>query len=224
MSEHLGIRFKIGDAFPAESPLARWLAACAMALNDLILVNRWLLPKLEGQVPAEGYENVYLAKVAGSHLFEVATFLERSDHIEEVRQFVDGLDAEAQEAYRALKEIGKGGSGEFARQLARARHHSFHYSELLPQVEDHEKLKRAMEGHAETIGEIRDEGKTIEFRAAFADEIAVELIAPGDTVDLREFVRQISEHIALYLKFAFAALPSYVNSLPEDSWEYIDPD
>lgn len=44
------VRFKIGEAFPADERLARWVTVCAMALNDLLLVNRWLWPRLKEEV------------------------------------------------------------------------------------------------------------------------------------------------------------------------------
>lgn len=224
MSEHLGIRFRDGEAFPADDPLARWLTVCAMALNDLLLVNRWLMPRLQEQIEAPDYENVYLGRLAGAHLFEVAKFLEVSDRkMPAVRDFVGRLDADAQAAYEQVKSVGPRSGSEFAQQLKRARNQFFHYSELLPQAEDHEKLRAAIDAHAETTGEIRDEGTAIEgFRASFADDIAVELSFPEDEVDLPAFVEQVAERIAAFVTFAFAALPEHVKSLPSEAWEYID--
>ena len=46
------VRFKIGEGFPAEDQLARWMSVCAMALNDLLLVNRWLMPRLQEEIPS----------------------------------------------------------------------------------------------------------------------------------------------------------------------------
>jgi hypothetical protein len=224
MRDHLGIRFKDGDAFPADEPLARWMTICAIALNDLLLVNRWLVPRLKEQVESQDYENVYLARLAGSHLFEIAKFLEQSDpRVPEVRKFVATLGRSAQDAYEKVKSAGPRGAGDFAKQLERARNQFFHYSELLPQAEDHEALKAAMEEHAETIGEIRDEGTAIDhFRARFVDDIAIELSFPASEVDLRQFVTQLSEHIAAFLEFAFEAIRKHVQSLPRGTWDSIE--
>ena len=60
------------------------------------------------------------------------------------------------------------------------------------------------------------------FRAVFADDIAVELTFGG--VDQREFVAELSEHIAAYLEFAFAAVPAQIRSLPGESWGYVTRD
>jgi hypothetical protein len=225
VSENVGIRFKDGDAFPADSRLARWLTVCAMALNDLLLVNRYLVPRLEEEVKSEPYETVYLARLAAAHLFEVAKFLEQSDRGElgtEIGSFVDRLETGPKEAYEQVKSIGPKGKGDFAPRLKRARGQFFHYSELVPSAEDHETLHAAMEEHAESTGELFDDGPPIEgFRAAFADDIAVELSFPEAEVDLKLFVVEVSTHIAAFLEFGFAALPEYVKGLPGGVWDFI---
>lgn len=224
MSDHLGIRFKIGDAFPADDQLARWMTICAMALNDLLYVNRLLVPRLKEEVESDDYETVYLARVAGAHLFEIAKFLDQTHRrIPAIRAFVDGLDPDPKAAYEKVRSVGPNGSSEFARHLGDARGQVFHYSELIPHAEDREDLRAAIGEHAESIGEIRDEGAPITgFRARFADDIAVELTFGDRPLDEREYVTQVSEHIAAYLEFAFAAIPAYVQRLPREAWEYID--
>jgi hypothetical protein len=197
-----------------------------MALNDVLLVNRWLVPRLEEEIESHDYENVYLARLAGAHLFEVAKFLEQSDRrVPEVKEFIAGLEQPAREAYEKVKSVGPRATSDFAAQLERARNQFFHYSELVPHAEDHEALKAAMKEHADTIGEIRDEGTVIEhFRARFADDIAIELSFPESQMDLRIFVTELSEHIAAFLGFAFEAIPKHVQSLPRDVWDYIEND
>lgn len=224
MSERDGIEFEIGEAFPPNSRVARWMVGCLMALNDLFLVNRWLVPKLEGTVESDGYEHVYLARLAGAHLFEIATFLRKADRFEDIREFVAGLGEADQDAYRSLLGIAKGESGEFAEKIERSRNSSSHYGDLLPdEAGAYEQLRQAIKAHAEerTISQIRDKTPPISgFRALFADDIAVELTFPGgDETTLGEFVEQVSTHIALYLQFARAALAAYVKTLPEGSWE-----
>src|SRR4051794_17125190 len=118
MSEHIGIRFKIGDAFPADDQLARWMTICAMALNDLLYVNRLLVPRREEEVESEDYENVYLARVAGAHLFEIAKFLDHAHRrVPTISEFIDGLDPDPKAAYEKVKAVGPNGSSDFARRL-----------------------------------------------------------------------------------------------------------
>jgi hypothetical protein len=90
------------------------------------------LPRLEDEVEPEPGAILYLGRMAAGHLFEAATFLRRSDgSLEPVRDFVGGLDDEAQAVYRDLLEIGEGGSGTFQEQLKHVRSKSFHYQALL---------------------------------------------------------------------------------------------
>lgn len=223
MGERVGIRFRTGDLFPADDPVSRWLTGCMSALNDLLLVNRWLIPSLERDGP--DYVHVYLGRLGASHLYEIAKFLHDSERrVPEVREFLGRLDGEARAAHERVKVAGPAGTESFAGQLGHARNHFFHYSKLVPQAPDHEKLKRAMDEHRDTIGEIRDPGRTVDFRARFADDVFVELSFPEGDVDLREFLTTLSSKISDYLDFARSAVNRYVELAPREHWRWIDAD
>jgi hypothetical protein len=226
------VRFKIGEAFPADDQLARWMTVCAMALNDLLLVNRWLVPRLQGEVPSEPHENFYLGRLAAANLFEAATFLRKSDRqLEVVRDFVATLDEEAQETYRDLLLIGDGGEGVFYEQLKHSRNTVFHYRALvLGDGEEYESLKRAMGAHAEDEekkgikrGEIRDIPPPITgFRSIFADDIATEMVLPEDTEkEFPTYIGNAAEHSGKLMIFVRAALNKYTH-LYSDAWEIED--
>ena len=223
------VNFKIGEAFPADDQLARWMTVCSMALNDLLMVNRWLLPRLQEEVDAEPGAIFYLGRLAASHLFEVATFLRKSDRsVEVVARFVATLPEEPRAAYRELLEIGDGGRGKFQEQLKHARNKSFHYDALLTgPAEERERLRQAMSDHAEheveegiAQGRIEDRPPTITgFRATFADDIAVEMMLPkGADDDLGAFLKATSEHITKFLIFVKAALNAYTGTRPPGTW------
>lgn len=223
------VRFKIGEAFPANDQLARWMTVLAMALNDLLIVNALVMPRLEEKIPAEAGETFYLGRVAAAHLFEAATFLRKSDRIPAIKKFVAGLDdGEAEAAYRELIEIGEGGGGKFAMQLKHARNKSFHYQELfVGDHEDRERLKQALAGHAEDEreqgvgrGEIRDiPPAQTGFRAIFAYDVASEMMLPEDTATEHP---GFLENVRLYInKFALvtkAALNGYALTKPAETW------
>jgi hypothetical protein len=223
------IRFKIRDAFPADDQLARWATVLAMAFNDLLVVNRWLYPKLKGETASTPDEIFYLGRTAAAHLFEAATFLRKSDRMQAVNAFVATLDEEAQAAYRDLLEIGDGGRGTFYRQLKHARNKSFHYQELfLGDHEEREPLKRAMEEHAKNEqekniaqGEIRDIPPSLTgFRATFAYDIASEMLLPGNTeTEYPTFLETTSRHIGKFAAFTKAALNGYTATKPAGTWE-----
>lgn len=224
MPDRDGIEFQIGEAFPPDSRLARWMTDCLMALNDLLLVNRWLVPKLKDEVPSEGYEHLYLARLAATHLFEIARLLKKSDRFEDIREFIAVLDPEARDAYRALLALAENPSQGFAAELKRTRNNFAHYAELLDDDDAvGEELRRALTAHAEegSVGRIRDLTPPITgFRALFADDVAAELTFPGgEREPTEQFIGKISEHIAIYLLFVRGALGAYAKRLPEESWD-----
>src|SRR3712207_5178630 len=89
--------FKIGDAFPAGDPVARFITGLAMISNE------WLrsitdLFSLEGDTPEEMGRRISLFRRQAALIHEAATFI--SDALRrfpEVSRFVDGLDAKARD-------------------------------------------------------------------------------------------------------------------------------
>jgi hypothetical protein len=230
MSDGQIVRFKIGDAFPADDQLARWMTVCAMAMNDLLVVNQLLIPRLQEEIPSGPGEIFYLGRVAGGHLFEAATFLRKSNRIPVISEFVAGFnDEEAQSGYGALLHIGEGGSGKFYEQLKHARNKSFHYQELFQgDHEEREPVKQALAAHAQdelesgsTRGEIQDIPPLLTgFRANFAYDIASEMLLPHDTDrEFGPFIANVSEHIAKFTIFMKAALNAYTRTKPAEVWE-----
>jgi hypothetical protein len=226
------VRFKISEAFPADDQLARWMTVCAMAFNDLLVVNALLIPRLEEKIASGPGEIFYLGRVAAAHLFEAATFLRKSDRIPAIKKFVADLGEEAQTAYNELLQIGDGGSGEFYEQLKHARNKSFHYQELfLGDNEEREPLKRAMAAHAADEQDKPDKRSEISdlpppitgFRADFAYDIASEMLLPENTeTEFPPFTAATSNHIAKFAIFTKAALNAYTVTKPAEVWEVED--
>lgn len=77
-----GVRFRIGDAFPGEDPVARFVVVLLMALNDLLPQSERLTQA--GDAGLAPHERLYLARLVGSHLFELAKFVNAAP-----RQFRD---------------------------------------------------------------------------------------------------------------------------------------
>ena len=92
------IRFKIGGAFPASDPVARFIAGLAMMSNDLLRALEDML-KLEGDTPEEIGRRVSLFRRQAASIHEAATFITDARRMfSEVSSFIDGLDDEAQDA------------------------------------------------------------------------------------------------------------------------------
>jgi hypothetical protein len=85
------LRFKVGDALPADDPLARFILVVSIGLNDNGLSNtRFVNTK-------EPYELLYFFRLASGHLHELANRLRRAhEEWPEVQEFVASL----QENYR----------------------------------------------------------------------------------------------------------------------------
>jgi hypothetical protein len=203
------IEFRIGDVFPDSDPIGRWLTVCCMALNDLLFVNRELIPRLQGDAPS--WENVYLARLAASHLYEAAKFVGRAEsrYGDDLRPFLSRLPDDAKRDYEAVKAVGPGGETVFANQLDRLRNHFFHYAELIPQAPQYEELSRALAGHAELRSRIAYGETLVQFRAEFADEVGAALAFEGDE-GLSEFIVALADTIPAFWRFVYAALVQYL--------------
>lgn len=216
--EHIGLRFRFGDLFPADDPVSRWLTVCSMALNDLLRVHNQLLPGLKGD--AEPATNAYFARLNAAHIYEAGKFLERSERAPEIKAFVSSLDEEPRRHYERVKACAGDASGSFGEQLKHTRNHFFHYAELVPQAPEHEQLRQALEGNADAFGEIRDPGQFRDFHASFADAISVAIGVP-DKAEMISFVTELRDVAIALMRFVPAAIVEYVVSKPRDSWDYI---
>jgi hypothetical protein len=69
-SRDRGNGFRIGDAFPADEPIARWATVLSIAANDSIYLNIRLI---DGGLPPE--LNIYYFRLLAAHFFEAAEWL-----------------------------------------------------------------------------------------------------------------------------------------------------
>jgi hypothetical protein len=224
------IRFKYPEGVPADLPLARWFSAFCMAVNDLLLVNRWLIDGREEG--SEGYENLYLGRLVSAHLHELGVFLYKTDkdHLPEVRDFLANLDPSTREPLAMMKALGRGDASEFSENVKRARERVFHYQRLVVgEGEDYDPIKMALEGLArleakkgKALGEIIDAKPPIEgFRAGFADDVAINISFPTDPQSddeddavLGQFLSDLSSHVLCFMPLAKAILQAYVDTRP----------
>lgn len=74
----VGYRFpRIGDVFPADDPVARYLVVVSIALNDVLAATKRLIEGLEKDLPP--HDNVYAMRLAASHIWEMLKFLEETE-------------------------------------------------------------------------------------------------------------------------------------------------
>jgi len=214
-----GVRFRVGDAFPADQPLARFVVVLLLALNDLLPRNERLTEDRDDELPPQ--ERLYLARLVGSHLFELATFVDAAPRqFPEIEKFLDGLPEEAQQQRRTLIAVAKGRRGDFAEKLERLRNHFMHYPRLIGAAPEREELSTALVEHANRPGEIRVGELFKDFRAHFADDIAAELTLTDK--DAEPFVQELAELSMAAMNFAYAVVGAYTDALPDGTFESIE--
>lgn len=207
------LRFRIGDALPADDPLARFILVVAMGLNDNSLANTRFVNT------DEEYELLYFFRLASGHLHELANRLRVAyEEWPEVQKFVAGLDKQYRDDFAAIVHLAdpKNDTGE---KLGRIRNEFFHYPDLLRKTAERGKLPvmEALRDGASDEGTISVGEKALGgVRAHFADELGAKLVMAhvglGED-EQRALVKELGELQAAYGRFAQAALGRYLNGL-----------
>lgn len=200
------LTFRIGDVFPANDPVARWLTVVQMQLNDSVFTNTRLIEGLQGDAPA--WQNAYFARLTAANLFEAGSFLADSQkRFPEIKDFVAGVPREVQAQHDHVIGCAKA-EGAIAEALGRMRHTLSHYPVLLPDAPDYEDLRRAMAAHADRTGEIILGPRLADFRSVYADDVAIEIAVPGDGIT-QAFLEMFREGVLALNDFCTAALEVY---------------
>lgn len=144
--------FTIGDVFPVDDPVARWLVTISVGMNDVLLANKkFIASKL-------GYEYIYFFRLASTHLWELAKFISQTYGAwEEIRTFVDGLSEEAREHFGAIAQIAATGDlSTVGTELVQIRDLFGHYQEmdLQKQARPRDPITKALRELADKTGDI----------------------------------------------------------------------
>jgi hypothetical protein len=212
-SRDRGIGFRIGDAFPADDPVARWVTVLAMAANQTIYLK---VRVIEGDLPAE--VDSYYVRLMASHLLEVAQWItDACKHSPEIDEFIQSLD---EEALGLCDRIGAYASQkhDLNETLLRCRNTLFHYPEIHP-----DKQRAGQEEIANALIEVKDLPGWFEqgdifatFRATFADEIAARFISDdSDGVALLE--QELEDPMIELVVFAEKVILAYLMKLPRET-------
>jgi hypothetical protein len=81
-------KFRMGDLFDADDPLAIWLCALSMAFNDAIHATTKYLEAVEAEKP-KPWQLLYEWRVQISHFNEACLHLKRSRRVNEVEEFLE---------------------------------------------------------------------------------------------------------------------------------------
>jgi hypothetical protein len=199
-------RFKIGEAFPADDPVARFVTVLAMMNNDWHRSMRAMNMSVED---ADGSGmRLMLARQQFAHYHEATKFLTDSrTRYGEVDSFINGLGTETQVHYDATMAP----LAQFQKWLKDHRDVTFHYPELVPARYDHdeEEIANALAAAANIEGMITVGKTKATVRFGFADEVGVQLVGLFDNRDL---IEKLSTARVALSEFVCAAVEQYLES------------
>jgi hypothetical protein len=210
-ARHRGIGFRIGDAFPADDPIARWVTVLSIAANDTIYLNIRLI---EGDLAEE--QSIYYFRLVAAHFFEAAVWLKSTRTLPEVDALITSLDDAARERYERI--IGFASQRHrFFDNLKRSRSTLFHYPVIHPGREQagEEELANAMRTAADLPGWIEGGEEYSTFRVEFADQIAVQLLSENEE-ETKELMEELRGPVFDLVLFCEAVLFEYLTALPPE--------
>lgn len=207
MPEH---RFEMGDVFPAEDELARWVMVLSVAWQDLLASNLQLIDDRE----VESFINLHNIKKVAAQVWELWEFLDRTKETESIKRFWDSLAEQVHAEYAvivaAISKPAVGARPTFKNALRRARNYSSHYAEL-----DRKDLGRAMHELSASEGVLRYDESFGSLRAEYADLLSLELFFRGASVvdarrDLETFLAELRDVVAALMRFIQRVLDAYL--------------
>lgn len=178
------IRFKkIGDAFPADDPVARFVAVLAIISNDANRSVDQMLDLDESQ-PDTGAQQLMLFRQQASFFFEAATFIGTAKRrFTEVDTFISALPKEARdECAQVVGGTDPKSPHYVGAWLEGHRNVTFHYSEMHPDKAAHgkEEITQALEDAADLPGAVHVGENIASVRFWFADEIVAQWMPPEE--------------------------------------------
>ena len=218
--------FRIGDVFPAEDPVARFLVSLSTGLNDLLFVNRLLVPDphwglLRREATPE--ENIFLLRQGLSAVWELLLLFRESSKPVTIRgeevgpsavaTFLVALPPPARQFVDLLRGFDDPES-KFRRTAAQVRNHTWHYP-----PPGSKELRRALKARASDLGVLELGEKMPSIRANFADLVALEHLTRfiGDDCEaLAELFRALADATTAFVHLAQYALDAWLAKLPED--------
>jgi hypothetical protein len=205
VSAPYGVRMSsIGDVFPHDDTVARFVVAMSIARNDI----RHALKEAGRANDADDPQFGYWVRIATGHFFEAADALGHWRKVDEVKKFIATLPKDGRDAMRdassAIQKMGKG-------VLEHSRNRTFHYPYPTSQYQTDEELEQALKGlakvEARLVVESVDPGL---FRLQFADEVAAALaLGKHDPKKIREQLTIARDGAVGFVNFATRVWEKY---------------
>jgi hypothetical protein len=200
------VSFKIGEAFPADDPVARFVTVVAMISND------WL--RLFGEMTAvRGDDPEAHARLTLNYRLQAALHYEAADFLRtarsnfpEVGAFINALPPAARlEFDEIVGGIDPESKQYHGRWLKENRNQIFHYSELNQRKAVGKALIAAAEKSG-SISYITDELGSVRFW--FADEVAIEWLS--DATQDEDRMEMLKEAVLATMRFAQRGMSVYL--------------
>ena len=224
--------FKMGDAFPADNPVAVFLTSMSTALNDLLTTTKWILggdTEQPNRRQVTDVEQQYLLRLSFAQLFEVRESIKHARRDEEVDAFLKGLPDPAVRDLERLMKVNTPQDDWLLKAMTYVRNQTNHYGGKW----NWDDVRWAMKQVADEDGEIEMvNDKLAGMRLKFADLIAIQhmtrkfpeyVIDPDADLDqgtiearLSTLFKAIADVTAAAQNFATAVVDAYLDTLPED--------
>jgi hypothetical protein len=203
--------FKIGEAFPASDPVARFITVLAMISNDWLRSFQDMLG-LDDADPDSGGRSVALFRQQAALHHEAAVFIrEARRRFVEVNDFIASLPPEAQrDCDRIVGGIVPASPNYHGDWLATHRNMTFHYPEMHPEI------TAALESAAQRESSIEAGSYVGSVRFRFADEVAVQWLPAAP--ERRAILDRLTESVRALVRFADEAIWMYMNSRPSGTF------
>jgi hypothetical protein len=208
------LRFTIGDAFPADDPVARFVTVLAMMSNDWLRLIDQMLRFEDVDPDAAGLRMMSFRHQAALYS-EAATFIRDAQRrFPDVATFVAELNGAAQRYYNVIVEGVDPASPRYLGDwLSDHRNVTFHYPEMHPAkaARGQEEITEALRGAADKPSMITIADNPYDLRFDFADEVIVQWLPDDDESDL---IVRLREAVLALADFVREAAQAYLNSRP----------
>lgn len=212
------IRFKIGDAFPAHDPVARFVTGLAMISNDWLRSFEDLLG-LEGDTHEETGRRVSLFRRQAALVHEAAVFITDARRMfPQVAAFVDGLEPEARHGCEhVIAAVDRGSDKYLGDWLEGHRNVTHHYPKMHPAAAEHgrEEMANALADAADIESTIDSGRRFGDARFRYADEIGVQLLP---SIEDTSWVERLRDTAMALAEFAQRAARAYLQTRPDGTF------
>jgi hypothetical protein len=200
--------FKIGDAFPADDPVARFLVVAAMMSNDLLRLVDWMLAADDRDAALR----LFCFRIQTALFFEASCFLrEMRRRWPVIKSFLDGLDADTRTDFERVAGATDPNSAMFLGSwVEKNRNLTFHYADMHPtRPAARDALLSALHRCHDVEGQISvsDGGQLRSVRFGFADDVAVQWFPDAD--DPGVLIEELRERVVALVGLAHRAIVSY---------------